>query len=443
VLPTVLPRPAAFVTTLVTGVVAALVLTLIPAAPAGATPVPRAPRETFARAVLPVLAAVADVARTAQVQQAVIARSSARALVARQLHARAVRLEQARVAAIRARAARARALAKAERAREQQLRFSPGHAYDGTFADPSVLRVGRSYYAFSTTTGRDNLPVMQGSNLRHWYPRPALRHPHPRRTGSNDAMPVKPRWAVHRHGRGRDRISLWAPAAAKVGHRYVVAYSAAVRWSPRKSCIGIATSRHPLGPYRDRHRRPLVCYHPSLLGAIDPDVFVDPRTHAAYLLWKNEGIPHRQRPQLMVRRLDHWGTGFGRGSYAVHLLQNSTRWEGRVVENPAMLRYHGHLYLFYSANHWFSRQYAIGYARCRTPLGPCVRAGRGPLLASGRGVVGPGGGDPFVDRSGRLRLAYAAWSPGKVGPGPGHLRRLHVAVLHLRPHGFLGLRRLF
>ena len=54
-------------------------------------------------------------------------------------------------------------------------------------------------------------------------------------------------------------------------------------------------------------------------------------------------------------------------------------------------------------------RYAIGYAICRTPVRPCRRQSRGPLLATGGRVSGPGGPDGFVDARGRLRVACAAW----------------------------------
>jgi hypothetical protein len=104
-----------------------------------------------------------------------------------------------------------------------------------------------------------------------------------------------------------------------------------------------------------------------------------------------------------------------------------------------MIRHHGRLYLFYSANRWYTRRYAIGYAVCRSVLGPCHRTQRRPLLASGHGIAGPGGESAFHGPRGGLLLAYAAWPAGRVGSE----RRLHVATLKARKHGTLVVARRF
>jgi hypothetical protein len=105
-----------------------------------------------------------------------------------------------------------------------------------------------------------------------------------------------------------------------------------------------------------------------------------------------------------------------------------------------MIRYHGTLYLFYSANAYATSRYATGYAICRSVLGPCTKPRRTPLLSSTRKIAGPGGADPFVDTRGRLRLAYAAWQRGHVAESG---RRLHVATLGRNPHSHrLSVRRL-
>ncbi|WP_167880392.1 glycoside hydrolase family 43 protein [Nocardioides guangzhouensis] len=344
-------------------------------------------------------------------------------------------------------------------------RFVAGRPYTGTWADPTVMRVGRHWVAAATTTGGLHLPVMTSSDLRTWRPRPPLPH-HRRFTARrqfNDGLPVKSRWSLtvrhrsrHTH-RARPRMSQWAPSLARAGHRYLAAYSAAVALKPtRRSCIGIATAAHPLGPYRDTRRRPLVCYRRSARGVIDPEIFRDPATGRRYLLWKQEGIAGKQRPMLMTRRLDVTGTRFKAGSRPVRLLalrhrwvrshRNGARyvrkhtWEGRVVENPSMVRFRGRLYLFYSGNAYATKRYATGYAICRTPVGPCRRPVRRPVLTSRGRIAGPGGADAFVGRAGRLRLMYASWDAGRVRRGNG-TRRMHIATLRARRNGTLVLLR--
>jgi hypothetical protein len=224
-------------------------------------------------------------------------------------------------------------------------------------------------------------------------------------------------------------VPSWAPSAGRASNgRWLVAYAAPLRRHPGKRCIGIASSRRAVGPFRSHGRRPIVC--PRHQGAIDPDVF---RTRGrTYLLWKTEGRG-RARTTIYVRVLRADGRGFRKGSRAHALLRPASRWERPLIENPSMIRHHGQLYLFYSANRWYTRHYAVGYAMCRSVLGPCRRVQRHPLLASGHRIAGPGGESAFHGPHGRLLLAYAAWPAGRVGTE----RRLHVATLAVRRHGRL------
>ena len=76
-----------------------------------------------------------------------------------------------------------------------------------------------------------------------------------------------------------------------------------------------------------------------------------------------------------------------------------------------MVAWEGSFLLAYSANQWDSIDYAIGWARCETPAGPCNEPTTEPLLVSNTERSGPGGPAPFVDRDGVLRLGYHAWKP--------------------------------
>ncbi|MCW2827100.1 MAG: putative glycoside hydrolase [Marmoricola sp.] len=310
--------------------------------------------------------------------------------------------------------------------------FLAGERYRGSFPDPTVMRLGSTYYASGTTVANLNLPLMTSTDLRTWRPRPALAH-YDRYSSwkrYNDAMPHKPAWAATRGVRQKVKLmSMWAPSLAKVGDHYLAAYSAAVRLSPRHSCIGIASSASPLGLYRDPSSTPLVCYRPAALGAIDPDIFVDPRTGKAYLLWKDEGVHNTHPPRLVIRQLDATGTRFAAGSAKRLLVTRDQAWEGSVVENPSMVYHGGRYYLLYSGNSWRTARYGVGYAICKSPAGPCSKPTRTPLLASGGAISGPGGADALVDEGGRLRMVYAAWNAGRVGPTGTNIRPMFTASL--------------
>ncbi len=247
------------------------------------------------------------------------------------------------------------------------------------FPDPFVLRVGSSYYAYATNTDDKNVPVL-------------ATHGFFGSGGRREALPALPSWA--------EPGWTWAPSVLPVGSTYVLYYSARAR-GPNAECISTAVASKPIGPFVDNSPAPTVC-PPG--GAIDPSPFVD-ASGAPYLLWK-------QGDGIVSQRLSADGRSLvGAPTPLIHADQ---LWEGGVVEGPAMTAAAGHYYLFYSANAWQTASYAIGYAVCSGPSGPCVKAA-GPWLASGTDVEGPGGPDFFTDPSGQLWMSLHAWVAGQVG----------------------------
>lgn len=65
-------------------------------------------------------------------------------------------------------------------------------------------------------------------------------------------------------------------------------------------------------------------------------------------------------------------------------------------------------YLIYSANHYESKDYAVGYATASSPKGPWTKYSGNPILrrdkeaAKSVGLVGTGHGAPFVCADGKL-----------------------------------------
>ena len=247
------------------------------------------------------------------------------------------------------------------------------------FPDPFVLRVGDDYYAFATNTDLKNVPVLATHGLFGTG-------------GRRDALPSLPSWAEFGW--------VWAPSVLQLGSTFVLYYSARVHGLERE-CLSTAVASKPIGPFVDDSRGPGVCPPGS---AIDPSPFAD-SSGALYLVWKNENVIVSQRLGADGRSLVGSPTP---------LLGADQAWEAGIVEGPAMTQAGGRYYLFYSGNQWQSANYAIGYAVCTSPSGPCVKA-PGPWLASGVGVEGPGGPDFFTDPSGQLWMSLHAWAGGQVG----------------------------
>jgi beta-xylosidase len=317
----------------------------------------------------------------------------------------------------------------------------PGAAYAGDFPDPWIVRVGHRYVAYSTTSYGLNLPVLTSTNLHGWVARRATTT-----APAGDGLPRVAAWARLKakqpaDGRLKSETGPWAPSVTRLGkHRWVLAYAVQANTSTYRMCISLATSTSPVGPFVDRTTGPTVC---PRNGAIDPQVFVAP-SGRPWLVWKRDLYPARLVTQPMTRSgsrvLAHKSPHF--------LAKVKQAWEGSIIENPAMIRYQDRYYLFYSANSYASTRYAIGYLICKSWKGDCTRPRKKPLLATGGAIAGPGGPAPFVDRKGRLRLGYHAWSASQVGyadvgdpcaavPGSCGQRRLYVAKLGVKPNGRL------
>jgi beta-xylosidase len=328
-----------------------------------------------------------------------------------------------------------------------ETRFFAGLPYTGEFASPQVLVDGGRYYAVATNEDGNNLPAMHSDDLGTWVPRDPLPDYDLYRSwaGFNDAMPEPGSWAARRFIDGRMRHAVWAPAIARMGGRYVVAYAAVVDFKVNRLCIGLGYADTAEGKYTSPKAKPVVCSEDTR-GSIDPDLIrVGDRN---YLVWKNSGVKGSTPTTVWIRRLNARATGFASGSRAQLLLKTEQAWEGNVIEAPDMVRYGGRFYLFYSGNSYTTRSYATGYAICKSVTGPCRRPTSRPLLSTGKVVVGPGGAAGFKDLDGRLRLAYHAWSTAEVGATTPKIcnecppRRLHIATLEAGSGGLLEVSRL-
>jgi uncharacterized membrane-anchored protein YhcB (DUF1043 family) len=251
---------------------------------------------------------------------------------------------------------------------------APALAFD--FADPYVLRVGTTYFAFATNAAGGSVQEAQGTDLN-------------RLNLVRDALHNIPSWAK--------AGTIWAPAALVRGPVTVLYYTVR-QASTGNQCISVAVSAAPGGPFLDGSSGPLEC---GASGAIDPSPFVDANGNA-FLLYKTE------RPsRLWSRPLAADGRSFT--GPAKLLLAPSQPWEAGNVEAPSMLRQGGFYWLFYSGNDWNGRLYAEGIARCLGPSGPCAADPANPILTSKGNAAGPGGGEVFTDPTGAWWLAYHAY----------------------------------
>ena len=256
---------------------------------------------------------------------------------------------------------------------------NPVHGSD--FPDPFVLRVGDSYHAYGTNGAGQEVPTLTSTDLVHWQP-------------GADALPEVGTWAYP----GRT----WAPEVlAREDGGFVLYYTA----NGGGQCIGRAVAEDPTGPFVDRWDEPLVCQR-SEGGSIDASPFRDD-DGSLYLYWKNDGNSVGRTTYLYGQRLSADGTELS--GAPERLAANDAGWEGGVVEAPTMWKQDGRYYLFYSGEAFDSQLYAVGYATCAGPLGPCEDAPENPILKSACAAAGPGHQGLVRDGEGDTWIVYHAW----------------------------------
>jgi hypothetical protein len=274
--------------------------------------------------------------------------------------------------------------------------FNPGEpvVYCHDFADPFVLRNGDSYYAYSTNTENDHVPVLTAGGLFS----AGSRH---------DVLPKLPAWSATGF--------VWAPSLLPRPDGYVLYYTT-LNTATKQECISYALGKEPGGPFVDTSTGPFIC--PTGGGAIDPEPFIDP-SGRVFLLWKNyDGQTGIMGQELSADGLQLIGA-------PVLMAQADQTWEAGIVEAPTMLESGGQYFLFYSGNDWDTANYAIGYAVCSSPLGPCTKPNNAPWLTGTPTAQGPGSPSVFTDDKGNTWLALHSWVGDKVGY-PGGARNLFV-----------------
>ncbi len=290
-----------------------------------------------------------------------------------------------------------------------------GPVFTEGFPDPFLLETpGGDFLAFATNTDTVHVQVAGSPDLLHWTLRRAGAAPG---APALDAMPELPAWVRPPAAGDAD---VWAPEVMRVAGRYVLYFAArsAVERRPDgvlRQCVGAAVAEQPEGPYRPQ-ARPLVCAQfPE--GAIDASPYREGR--ALHLLFKTDGNCCGLPSRIYAARLSADGLALA-GPPVFTGETNDRPWEGKVVEAPTMVRRGGVRFLFYSGADYGGAGYAVGYAVCRTPEGPCTDAPSNPLLASTPPGVRPpliGPGHQAIIRvKGRDIMAFHGWNGLAVTP---------------------------
>jgi len=251
----------------------------------------------------------------------------------------------------------------------------------GDHPDPSIIRVGKDFWATCTSSAWGPLfPLLHSTDLVNWE-----------QTGA--VLTRRPDWATG---------DFWAPEISEFHGKFFVYFAA--RQHDGRLSVAVATAGQPGGPYTAHD--PIVAQED---GSIDPAPVVD-TDGVRYLIWKEDGNSRNQPTPIWLQRLNADGTKLIDQPH--ELIRNDAPWEGGVVEGPFILRRNDWFYLFYSGNGCCGAgcNYALGVARAHALFGPWEKNPANPILAGNKIWKCPGHGSVVQDQQGRYFFLYHAYS---------------------------------
>ncbi len=261
------------------------------------------------------------------------------------------------------------------------------------FPDPHVIEVDGTYYAYATNASGRNIQMAKSTDLIDWE-------------YLSDAMPVLPSWAQ------LGGSYVWAPEVMQIGDQFVMYYTARDKEADVQ-CVGLAVSDSPEGKFRDPNDSAFVCQTEEG-GTIDAHPFLDD-DGKLYLYYKNDGNCCNMPTYLYVQEMTP--DGLSLVGEPVRLVRNDAAWERHVIEAPTMWKHEDRYYLFFSANNYGGMEYAVGYANCEGPMGPCEDSPDNPILSSvmeNPPVIGPGH-QTLMQVGDETWIVYHAWEVTSAG----------------------------
>lgn len=288
----------------------------------------------------------------------------------------------------------------------QSIAKSAGGTYTNplkvVFGDPYVLYVkGDKYYMYGTGGVKNGFAVYSSADLVHWKSEGQV-------------------WSArNQHGWSDSTAgwdgAYWAPEVYEVKGKFYMFYSAQWKVNPNKEFenfrIGVAVADKPTGPFTDLRNQPV--FDPGY-PVIDANVMFD-TNGKLYLYYSRCAYKHPVKSEVadwakhkgwFNEIEESWVYGVelkpdfsGVIGEPVLLLRppvtmkdKQSEWESRSVlskevnrrwtEGSVTFRKGDTYYIMYSANYFGGKNYAVGYATSKKPLGPFIKSADNPVLSN-------------------------------------------------------------
>ncbi|WP_192347558.1 glycoside hydrolase family 43 protein [Algoriphagus sp. Y33] len=254
----------------------------------------------------------------------------------------------------------------------------------GDRPDPTVIKIGKYYYASATSNEWAPLfPIFKSTDLVNWE---LVNYIFP-----NGA----PNWAKN---------NFWAPELSyDEDQKKIYAYYTARDKESNRLSVAVASADSPESKFIDHG--PLVAQE---YGSIDAFEARD-ENGKIYVLWKEDGNSKGQKTPIWAQEVNETRTELVGEKH--ELFRNDQPWEGGLVEGVAIFQKNGYFYATYSARGCceITCDYVTGVARSKTLLGPWEKYDMNPVLKDNDNWKCAGHGT-VVEKDGDFWMLYHAYN---------------------------------
>ncbi len=252
----------------------------------------------------------------------------------------------------------------------------------GDFADPSVIRVGDTYFAVGTSSEwGPAYPIYSSRDLVNWE-------------FVGPVFAELPKWTVG---------SYWAPELFFRNGTFYVYYTAR-RKSDKQSVIGVATTKDITKGFKD---------HGVIIEwtreAIDAYVVED--KGKLFITWKAYGLDKDRGIELLGAELSPDGLKVTGKEFSL-IKADQAGWEAGGAEGQAIFKRGNYWYMLYSGNACCGDRcdYQVGLARAEKLQGPWVKYAGNPVLFGDDTWKCPGHGTVVVTPDRRYFYLHHAYN---------------------------------